>query len=193
MNDAETRCQPEVRVRRNADGKPTLYGYAAKFNSWSQDLGGFIEKIAPGAFSRALREQQDIRALVSHDTSIVMGRTPKTLRLFEDEIGLGFELDPPSSPLASHYIESVDRGDMSGMSFRFIAKKDAWSYDTEPVQRTLLDVDIDEISLVAYPAYNDTSVAVRSMQEYRKIQPLRTPRRDRQARILRLVLAEMGC
>jgi phage head maturation protease len=81
---------------------------------------------------------------------------------------------------------------MDGMSFRFVAKKDAWDYDANPVQRELIDVDIDEISLVAYPAYPDTSAAIRSLEAHRRTQPLRTPRRDRAARRLRLAMAEIG-
>lgn len=191
MNDAETRCRSEVRVRRSLDGKATIYGYAAVFNSWSVDLGGFIERIMPGTFSRVISERQDVRALISHDTSLVMGRTKSgTLRLSEDERGLSFELDAPLGPVATHYIDAVERGDMDGMSFRFIARKESWNYDAEPVQRELLDVDIDEVSLVAYPAYTDTTAAIRSLEAHRRNQPLRTPWRERAMRRLRLALAE---
>lgn len=193
MNAVETRCRSEVRVRRNPDGRPVIHGYAAVFHSWSVDLGGFIERIRPGAFSRVIREQQDVRALVGHDTSLVLGRTKSgTLSIAEDDHGLAFELHPPDGPLAAHYVNAVERGDMDGMSFRFIAKKEAWNYDADPVQRDLIDVDIDEISLVAYPAYPDTSAAIRSLEAHRKIQPLRTPRRDRAARLLRLAMADIG-
>lgn len=194
MSDAEIRCRSEVRVRRNPDGKPVIFGYAAVFNTWSEDLGGFIERIRPGAFSRALREKQDVRALIGHDTKLVMGRTKAgTLRLAEDERGLAFELDPPSGVMASHYVDAVERGDMDGMSFRFVVPNrdgHSWNRSVDPVQRELIDVDLEEISLVAYPAYPDTSAALRSLEAHRKTQPLRTPRRDRCARLVRLALAE---
>jgi uncharacterized protein len=191
----EVRCLnlavAELRVERRADGKPVIVGYTAVFNTWSEDLGGFIERVIPGAFARTLREGADVRALVNHDPSLILGRNKAgTLRLREDAKGLRHEIDLPGSSLAGHYAEAVERGDISGMSFRFYVGKEAWNFSADPVQRDLIDVDIDDVSLATYPAYTDTSAAVRSLEQHRRSQPRPGAWRDRAARAVRLRLAE---
>lgn len=179
----------EMRVDR-ADGRATLHGYAAPFNSWSQDLGGFIERIQPGAFGRALSGGADVRFLVNHNRDLILGRnTAGTLRLAEDAKGLRYELDVPDTQLAAHYITAVERRDITGMSFRFWAIKEAWNFDADPAQRDLIEVGFDDVCLATNPAYLDTTAALRSLESHRRSQPRRTPRRDRAERLLRLTLA----
>lgn len=156
-------ANPEIRVE--GEDAPTIEGYAALFNSMSEDLGGFREVIAPGAFSATLGE--DVRALWNHDENIVLGRTRAgTLTIAEDERGLRAVISPPAS--AAAYLESMRRGDVDQMSFGFRTEDDKWEMrNGEPV-RTLLKVRLFDVSVVTYPAYPETSAAVRSLTAFRK-------------------------
>lgn len=145
----------------------TLTGYAAVFNALSEDLGGFVEQIAPGAFKKTLQEA-DVRALWNHSPDVVLGRTKSgTLRLVEDQVGLRFELDLPNTQAANDLIELVNRGDVNQMSFAFRTVKDAWApaAANEMPVRTLQEVALLDVSPVTYPAYPQTSAAVRAMVE----------------------------
>ena len=158
----------EFRVRDNDDGSVTVVGHPAKFDKWSDVMMGFREKVAPGAFARTLGEGADVRALWNHDPNYVLGRTTSgTLRLSEDKDGLYMELDAPNTPtIRDLVIEPMRRGDVTQMSFGFRVRKDEWiqGKDKSPDERTLLDVDLFDVSPVTYPAYPDTDVAVRSAQ-----------------------------
>lgn len=144
-----------LEVRAGEGGKaPTLVGYAAVFNSRSEDLGGWTELIAPGAFSKTLQENRKIKALAYHDWSLVLGSVgPGTLRLSVDEVGLRAEVDPPNTTYANDLIESVTRGDIDGMSFAFEPVIDEWLYnrETDDYSRTLKEVRLFEVSFVCYP------------------------------------------
>lgn len=161
----ETRFIPatELRAVRNDDGTRTISGYAAKFNTLSNDIG-FFEMIAPGAFTRTLQSNQDVVCVRDHDTSILFGRTSsKTLSVEQDSVGLKFTCSLPSTTQASDIIALIDRGDIADCSFRFVCNKDDWNISADGLQvRTLLDVDLFDVSVVTYPAYPDTSVAVRN-------------------------------
>lgn len=151
---------------RGAGGR-TIRGYAALFNSLSEDLGGFREKIAPGAFARAIKEKQDVRALFNHDGNLILGRTKAgTLRLKEDRQGLAVEIDLPDSVFGKDLYASIERGDVSQMSFAFRARKDQWDLVNGESIRTLIDVDIFDVSPVVYPAYSSTVIGVRSPRAY---------------------------
>jgi len=155
----------ELRVS-NDNGMRVLSGYAAVFNSLSEDLGMFREQIRPGAFTRCLNGSPDVVCLREHDPRLgVLGRTTSgTLRLSEDSIGLRFEADLPSTSFASDLEESINRGDINGCSFGFIGMEDDWSRSTDgSVVRTLLDVDVFDVSVVTFPAYTATSVQMRSL------------------------------
>lgn len=159
----------ELRVQADESGK-RIAGYAAMFNSDSQDLGGFVERIAPGAFSDAL-ETSDIRALFNHDPNFVLGRKQSgSLEVREDEKGLWMEVTPPDTQWARDLMVSIERGDISQMSFAFRLAKggDEWEKNGEgPMLRTIKRVqEIADVSPVTYPAYTDTSVAVRSREEW---------------------------
>jgi len=174
----------EIRVEA---GKPTrLVGYAAKFGVRSQPIfGSFREVIAKGAFGKNL-PGADIRFLVGHDTRAILGRTKSgTLSVREDDVGLRFELTLPETTLAKDTIEQIGRRDLDAMSFGFKKVEDAWGEDEEGFDlRTLKEVKVFELSLTAFPAYDETEVALRELSEYRAKKP--HPRRNR----LRLRLAE---
>tara|TARA_Y100000310_G_scaffold260344_1_gene269228 strand:- start:2339 stop:2923 length:585 start_codon:yes stop_codon:yes gene_type:complete len=165
MNNKEIRTVKEIRVEGAASGKPKISGYAAVFNSRSEDLGGFVEVIKPGAFARTLTDGADVRALVGHDSNQVIGRNKAgTLDVFEDDHGLKVEIDPPDTTAGRDIVESVRRGDIDSMSFGFIVETDSWNTEDGQEVRTLEDVELLEVSVVAWPAYQDTEVAVRSME-----------------------------
>lgn len=157
----------EIRADQK-DGKSSISGYAAVFNTLSEEMGGwfgFRERIMPGAFKRALDEKQDVRALINHDPNKVLGRTSSnTLTLEEDQKGLKFRCDMPNTSYATDLMESIRRGDISQCSFGFVVRKQTWIENKdEPVIREINDLDLFDVSPVTYPAYTDTTVAARAM------------------------------
>jgi uncharacterized protein len=151
---------------RSEQDKPTFIGgYAARFNSRSRDLGGFQEVILPGAFAASITSARDVRALVSHDPDKLLARTSnKSLRLWEDERGLRFEAEVPDTSYARDLLALVKRGTVSQCSFGFRITDPAgesFTQDGATIVRTLKAVELHEVSVVATPAYDATSVAVR--------------------------------
>jgi HK97 family phage prohead protease len=166
MMTIERRVAIELRAGGTAKA-PRLAGYAAVYNSPSQDLGGFTEIVKPGAFTRTLTSARDPLALVQHMPQLVLGRrSAGTLRLQEDQRGLAFEIDVPDTTAARDLLVSVERGDVRGASFAFStpAGGDRWEVRGDKVVRELVDVDLHEITITAQPAYLDTSVARRSFE-----------------------------
>jgi HK97 family phage prohead protease len=152
------------------DEPAKLVGYAAVFNSKSQDLGGFREQIAPGAFRNSIKDRNiEVKALFNHDPNLVLGSTSGgTLRLAEDETGLRCEIEPPNTTAGRDVMTLVERGDINKMSFGFMTNDDTFEVVDGEVVRTLLDVDVFDVSPVTYPAYQDTAVAVRSLVHFAK-------------------------
>lgn len=175
----------ELRVAKQ-EGKPgTLQGHAAVFNTLSQDLGGFREKIAPGAFQGTL--DRDVRALFNHEACLILGRTTSgTLRLKEDETGLMIENDLPDTTYARDLEESISRGDITQMSFGFRTIRDNWENIGGGAIRTLLEVELVDVSPVTYPAYVETDVAVRAMNAWQAQQAQPVPDLDLESRKLKL-------
>lgn len=156
-------------IRLDPSGDRKLTGYAIVFNQKSVDLGGFREIILPEAVTRTLSEALDVRALVDHDSSKILGRTRAgTLRLQADGHGLSVDIRPPNTQAARDILESVDRGDVSGMSFAFRTLTDDWRMEDGEVIRDVIDMRIREVSVVSFPAYEQTSVDVvqRSLQGF---------------------------
>lgn len=152
----------EIRLISENEKQPVIRGYAAVFDKFSDDLGGFVEKIARGAFQKSLKSD-DVRALFNHDPNYVLGRTkPGTLRLTEDEKGLAIEIDPPETQWARDLQVSIDRGDISQMSFGFRVVADDWKHvNGKASERTLIEVRLFDVSPVTFPAYPQTTVKVR--------------------------------
>lgn len=143
------------------DGK--IGGYAAIFGKPSEDLGGFIEVIEPGFFDPVLDD--DVRALWNHDPNHVLGRTASgTLQIGVDETGLRYEVAPPDAQWARDAVESVRRGDVSQSSFGFLVDVDAWEYNTSGLvlRRLIKCKRLLDVSPVTFPAYAQTTAAVRS-------------------------------
>ena len=162
----ERRLFSDVEVRAEGDAPPVIAGYAAVFDALSVDLGGFREKIAPGAFAKSVGG--DVRALFDHDSSFILGRTKaRTLTLTEDQRGLRVEITPPNTAHARHVVELLKRGDVDQMSFGFRTRADHWENRDGETIRTLLDVDLIEVSVVAFPAYPQTEAAMRSLDVWK--------------------------
>lgn len=162
-----TPASPELLAGQN--GK-TAKGYAALFNTRAEIGGAFVEVIAPGAFSDAVASA-DVRALIDHDSGRVIGRTKAgTLRLAEDAKGLMVEIDLPDTTDGRDLAVQLERGDISGMSFGFRVTREEWDETGTMPVRTIRAVDLFEVSAVAFPAYSDTSIALRSLDEARKDQ-----------------------
>jgi HK97 family phage prohead protease len=145
------------------------------FDAWSEimvDNRGrpFRERIAPTAFDRSLGASPDVRALWNHNSDFPLGRTRNsTLRIQKDGRGLRFELDLPRTGWGMDAAASIRRGDVSGMSFAFSARRDGGDTWGKPgpdgvAERTLLDADLYELSPVTFPADPATDVAVRSVE-----------------------------
>ena len=161
----ETRA-PETRTIdvdvQNIDTRGrTLVGYAAVYGAESRDLGGFTETIRPAAFAGVM--DADVRALLNHDPSQVLGRTRSgTLRLTDETRGLRFEVDLPTSPLGDNVREAVKRGDIDGASFRFVVGEEEWEGD----KRTIVTVkELQDVTVATYGAYPDASVELRTRPE----------------------------
>ncbi len=157
----------DMKVETRDDGTKRMIGHAAVFNMLSEDLGGFREQIAPGAFETAL-ESDDVRALWNHNPDHVLGRNMSgTLQMKEDERGLAIEITPPDTQMARDLMVSMERGDVSHMSFGFSARPNGqnWAKDDEgKVIRTLTKLRLFDVSPVTFPAYPQTDIALRAMQ-----------------------------
>lgn len=143
-----------------------IEGYFSVFNSPYQIWDGLTEKIAPGAFSETLGE--DIRALTNHDTTLVLGRNKAgTLELREDSHGLwGSVKINRDDQDAMNLYRRVQRGDVDQCSFGFFIESER--RDVLPdgsVEYTIEKVRLLEVSVVTFPAYEETSVSARQRQE----------------------------
>jgi HK97 family phage prohead protease len=148
-----------------------LAGYAAIYGSWSADLGGFVERVAPGAFDRSLAAAEHVTALWEHEGRHVLGRVGSgTLRLASDSIGLAFEVDLPDTSAARDLAVLVERRDVTGASFGFRTWTDGvqWDFAGGQVRRTLTAAELIEITVTAHPAYAETTVALRSLAKRRR-------------------------
>jgi len=153
-----------LKVKRSKDGEPAkITGYAAVFNQWSDDLGGFIEQIDPVAFDNCLK-QSDCRALINHESRLILGReSADTLKLTADEHGLYMEVIPPNTTYANDILESIERGDIKEQSFAFTVVSDkVEDLDQALVRVTILEIgELYDVGPVTYPAYPQTSVVAK--------------------------------
>jgi HK97 family phage prohead protease len=167
MSDAERRfTSVPVEVRAGAD-KPTIGGYAAKFNRMSQNLGGFVERIDPSFFNKSRGDGwPGMVARYNHDDNMLLGTSGAgTLRLSIDEIGLAYDVDLPQS--RSDVYELVQRGDVRQSSFAFVCYEDDWSTTDQGFPlRTLITGRSHDVAPVNTPAYEDTSVGLRSLANH---------------------------
>lgn len=160
-----------------------IQGYAAVFNSLSEKMFGFREKIAQGAFIKSL-QSRDVMALWSHDSSKILGSTKsKSLQIREDPKGLYFELSLPDTNIGNDAYKDIKRGDVTGMSIGFMVNSDTWEKgkEGEPHIRTLNEIELHEISPVAFPAYSGTSVHARSLEQVIKEKEVEWDKEERKS------------
>ena len=165
MEKRQLRSVPTKFETRDDGENPTIEGYFAVFNSNYEIAPGMSESIAPGAFSRTLAN--DVRALINHDTTLVLGRTKaNTLELREDSHGLWGKISiNPNDRDAMNLYERVKRGDVDQCSFGFdLREQDTEILENGDVHWTIRDLDLFEVSCCTFPAYEQTNISARSKE-----------------------------
>ena len=165
-----TRVPVELRGDTSA---PRLAGYAAKYGRYSQNLGGFVEQIASGAFDRSISDNVDVLCRYNHRDDGLLGRTASgTLRLASDDTGLVYEVDLPDTTVGRDVRVLAARGDVTQSSFAFETLEDDWDVTDQGFPlRTLVNVRLMDVAPVNSPAYLDTSAAVRSLADRLDVDP----------------------
>lgn len=179
-----TALAPVTLIQR-ADKTPLIVGYGAVFYDGTPktefDLGsGMVERIAPRAFDRAVKED-DTRGLFNHDPNLLLGRTTAgTMRLSVDSKGLRYEIDPPDTAAARDVMELLRRGDVTGSSFSFKVDEQRWTEekrDGETIQvREILAVHLFDVSPVVFPAYLGSDSGLRGANHQQPPTPARVAR-----------------
>jgi uncharacterized protein len=163
-------AQTEWQVREDTEN-PIIEGYFAVFNS-NYEMGfDMSESIAPGAFTNSI--SGDIRALINHDTTLVLGRTTAhTLEVRQDEHGLWGKISiNPKDTDAMNLYERVKRGDVSQCSFGFeIVSEETDFRDDGSIHWTITEARVHEVSVCTFPAYEDTGVKARAELKEKLIQ-----------------------
>ena len=168
-NQAERRFTTGTVELRAGEGEgKKIRGYAAKFNTLSEDFGGFRERIAPGFFDDVLAD--DVRALFNHDSNLILARSKSgTLKIGVDDTGLWYEYDHPETSYSMDLSKSLKRGDVNQSSFAFVTAEDSWDEIDNATVRTLVKAKrLLDVSPVTYPAYPDTSVSSRAFEKIKK-------------------------
>ncbi len=159
------RATIEFRTREDENNNTAIEGYFAVFND-IYDMGyGITESIAPGAFSDTLAG--DVRALINHDTTLVIGRTSAhTLTLSEDAHGLWGSIDiNPNDTDAMNQYHRTKRGDVNQCSIGFeIIEEDAEYRDDGTVHFTIRKIKLHEVSCCTFPAYESTGISARAKE-----------------------------
>lgn len=154
----------ELRTKRDDGEEPIIEGYFAVFNSNYEIWDDMSESVAPGAFTKSLKEN-DIRALINHDSTLVLGRTKNhTLELAEDEKGLWgrIRINPNDSDAMNLY-ERVSRGDVDGCSFGFDPiTEETTTREDGGIHFTIKECYLGEVSCCTFPAYEETNIEARS-------------------------------
>ncbi len=162
----------EVRVDR-ADGDEAvghLNGYAAVFYDGTPEtqfelFTDFIERIMPGAFDRAIRED-DVRALFNHNPDHVLGRlSAETLALSVDKTGLRYDISLADTVLAGDVRTHVDRREVTGSSFSFMITDQDFRTEDGVDIREIRGVELFDVGPVTFPAYDATTVTSRAGRE----------------------------
>ena len=161
-----------LKIESRGEGKGhRLVGHAAVFNELSEDLGGFREQIAPGAFRDALAKRQPVSALFNHDNNFILGTLEAgTLIMAEDSRGLAVSLDMADTQRNRDWVLSpMERGELRGMSFGFSVRPGGqdWAVNDAGVKvRTLKNLNLFDVSIVDRPAYRQTDIAVRELRAW---------------------------
>lgn len=155
----------DLQIRSEGDAGVVIGGHAPVWNRYSQNLGGFVEQVAPGATTKTIQEG-DIRGLLNHDPNLLLGRNKAdTMRLTEDNIGLDFAIDVPDTTAGRDLVVSARRGDINGSSFSFnvVGNGVEWGFTADDFPlRTLTEIKLYDVGPVTFPAYLDSESGLRS-------------------------------
>lgn len=181
-----------IRIEERSDGGKTIVGYGA-VHYRASDAGteyrpfpDFRERIAAGAFDKALERSDDVRGLFNHDPSALLGRTSaRTMRLSVDDVGLRYEIDLPDTQTGRDVAESIRRGDLSGSSFAFSVDEQEWTHEGGNDIRQIRSVTLFDCGPVTYPAYEATTTNLRSADRGELLKSLEKFRSYRSADRLR--------
>lgn len=177
----QVRSVPARFETRDDDGKLSIEGYFAVFDSVYEIDKGMTESVAPGAFTSSI--SGDVRALINHDTTLVLGRTKaNTLQLKEDSHGLWGHIDINRNDVdAMNLYARVKRGDVDQCSFGFdIRSEDTDINENGDIHWTIKDVALYEVSCCTFPAYEQTNISARSEERDRIRERTLTAWKERQ-------------
>lgn len=155
-------------VKRAADDSRRVEGRAVVFDSWSEDLGGFREKIARGALDGVI-ERSDVFALMDHRRDRgILARCKRgdqvSLRLNVTDEGLDYEFEAPETALGNELLSCLERGEIDGSSFAFTVLEDNWERNGNTYERTITKIDeLFDVSPVYSPAYSQTTCDLRGL------------------------------
>lgn len=156
----------DVSLRAEGDGSGMIHGYGAVYYNGSPETEyqlwpGMVERIMPGAFAQAVN-RDDVRALFNHDTNMVLGRkSAGTLRVFDDNRGLRYEIDPGETTVYRDVAQFIKRKDVQGSSFAFVVTDEQPRKENGIRIREIRGVELFDVGPVTYPAYESTSTGVR--------------------------------
>lgn len=174
-------------VEVRGDGAKKIGGYALKYDTLSQNLGGFVETIDRGFLSKSEGDGwPGVMARWNHEDAYLLGTTAAgTLRLVNDATGLDYEVDPPAS--RADLMELVGRGDVTKSSFAFRTIADDWGLTADGFPlRYLLSGQLIDVAPVNSPAYMDTSSGLRSLSEKFDADPIEVRKMAESGDLLRL-------
>lgn len=162
MAKYQTRSLSGLKTREAENDQMIIGGYFVVFNTWTELWDGYYEQVSPKAFENV--DLTDIRALINHNDGLVLGRTKSnTLTLRVDDKGLYGEIKVnPNDQDAVNLYERVKRGDVDQCSFGFQITEEEWEDTAEGYRSTITGIKLFEVSVVTFPAYEDTSVSARS-------------------------------
>ncbi len=180
LEQRTTRGTVEFRAAKPGKKMPGMKGYALKYNRLSQNLGGFVERVLPGAVDKSLADGVDVLARYNHDDNFLLARTLSgTLDLSSDDTGLLYDVaELPDTTAGRDMAVLLERGDVQHSSFAFFTIDDDWGASDQGFPlRSLVAVRLVDVAPVNTPAYMDTSSAVRSLathlgRDVEDIQPL---------------------
>jgi HK97 family phage prohead protease len=175
--ERRTLSEVQSELRIGSESEPKIEGHAAVFYDGTPATeyelwpGGPIERIMPGAFTENIQKDDDVVALVHHTPTMVLGRSSAgTLSMKQDEVGLGFVIDPPKTQLGRDTVESVRRRDFKGASFGFRRPVQEFRKEGDRTIREIRGFDeVTDVSITVSPAYAGTDVGVRAEEDLAEV------------------------
>lgn len=186
-------------VETRDDGSGIILGYAAVYYDGTpateyQIYPGTVERIMPGAGARSVNQRDDARALFNHDINMVLGRVSAgTLRLYEDNRGLRYEIDPADTTVYRDVAQFIKRRDVQGSSFAFTVTDEQPRKENGLRIREIRGFELFDVGPVTFPAYESTSTGIRARGKFDDAQAFfdRMESEDRRRRVLVISRAKL--